>query len=145
MTTSTTLCGKTKTWVDGLPNKSVQFLSVDEVLAIQERLIDRFGGRHGVRDKGLLESALYRPQTGYYQSLEEMAAAMFHSLLLNRAFVDGNKRVTFFATDVFLRLNGWKTDVAPAEAESFIIGMLENGDCEVNEITDWIRDSIVAI
>ncbi|MBT8088930.1 MAG: type II toxin-antitoxin system death-on-curing family toxin [Gammaproteobacteria bacterium] len=128
-----------------MPSKSVQFLSVDEALAIQERLIDRFGGQHGVRDRGLLESALYRPQTGYYRGLQEMAAAMFHSLLLNHTFVDGNKRVAFFATDVFLRLNGWKIDVAPAEAESFIIGLLENGDCEVSEITGWIRDSIVAI
>ena len=71
-------------------------------------LIDRFGGVHGVRDRGLLESALFRPQTGYYTHIEEMAAAMFESLLINHAFVDGNKRVAFFATDVFLRLNGWK-------------------------------------
>ncbi|MFQ5634683.1 MAG: type II toxin-antitoxin system death-on-curing family toxin [Gammaproteobacteria bacterium] len=128
-----------------MPNKSVQFLSVDEALAIQERLIDRFGGRHGVRDRGLLESALYRPQTGYYRGVEEMAAATFHSLLLNHAFVDGNKRVAFFATDVFLRLNGWKVNVSPAASESFIVGLLENGDLELNEITSWIRDSIVAV
>lgn len=134
-----------KTWVDGLPNKSVQFLSVDEAIAIQERLIDRFGGQHGVRDRGLLESALYRPQTGYYPSLEEMAAAMFHSLLLNHAFVDGNKRIAFFATDVFLRLNGWKIEVASADGESIIIRFLESGDRDINEITNWIRDSIAAI
>jgi len=126
-----------------LPSRSVQFLSVDEALAVQERLIDRFGGQHGLRDRGLLESVLYRPQTGYYQSLDEMAAALFHSLLLNHAFVDGNKRVAFFVTDVFLRLNGWKLDVASAEAESFIIGLLESGDHEINKITAWIRGSIV--
>ena len=55
----------------------VKFLSTDEVLAIQERLIDRFGGTHGVRDPGILESALYRPRSGYYQDLAEMAAALF--------------------------------------------------------------------
>lgn len=74
-----------------------------------------------------------------------MAAATFHSLLLNHAFVDGNKRVAFFATDVFLRLNGWKVNVSPAASESFIVGLLENGDLELNEITSWIRDSIVAV
>ena len=55
-----------KSWAADLPGSAVQFLSLDEVLAIHERLIDRFGGDHGVRDRGLLESALYRPQTGYY-------------------------------------------------------------------------------
>lgn len=74
-----------------------------------------------------------------------MAAALFHSLLLNHAFVDGNNRVAFFATDVFLRLNGWKMDVAPAEAESFIMGLLESGDYDINKTTSWIRDSIVAV
>lgn len=92
--------------ISGLPDSPVQFLSLDEVLAIHERLIGNFGGDHGVRDRGLLESALFRPQTGYYTHIEEMAAAMFDSLLTNDAFADANKRVAFFATDVFLRLNG---------------------------------------
>ena len=91
-----------------MPNKGIQFLSVDEAIAIHERLIERFGGAPGIRDKGLLESALFRPQTGYYDDIAELAAALFESLILNRAFVDGNKRVAFFVTDVFLRLNGWK-------------------------------------
>jgi death-on-curing protein len=90
-----------------LPAEEVRHLSVDEVLAIHECPIERFGGSAGVPDPGLLESALYRPQTGYYTDLAEMATALFESLLLNHPFVDGNKRVAFFATDVFLRLNGW--------------------------------------
>ena len=53
---------------------------------MQERLIDRFGGTHGVRDPGILESALYRPQSGYYQDLAEMSAALFESLLMNHPF-----------------------------------------------------------
>ncbi len=106
---------KTKNWVADLPDSAVQFLSLDEVISIQEVLIDRFGEEHGVRDKGLLESTLFRPQTGYYTHLEEMAAAMFESLLINHAFVDGNKRIAFFATDVFLRANGWRLSVAADE------------------------------
>ena len=68
----------------------------------------------------MCESALFRPQTGYYEHLEEMAAAMFESLLINRAFIDGNKRVAFFATDVFLRLNGSTLTVTADEGEEFI-------------------------
>lgn len=128
-----------------MPDSSVQFLSVDEVLAIQERLIDRFGGQHGVRDRGLLESALFRPQTGYYIHLEEMAAAIFESLLINHAFVDGNKRIAFFATDVFLRLNGWKLAVTADDGERFIFGLLEKNDSSFEKILLWIRDSISAI
>ena len=126
-----------------MPGNVVQFLSVDEALAIQERLIERFGGDHGLRDQGLLESALFRPQTGYYTHIEEMAAAMFESLLINHAFVDGNKRVAFFATDVFLRLNGWKLVLTADEGEQFIVGMLEGNDCSFEKILPWIREYIV--
>jgi death-on-curing protein len=126
-----------------LPVSSVQFLSLDEVLAIQERLIERFGGDLGVRDRGLLESALFRPQTGYYTHIEEMAAAMFESLLINHAFVDGNKRVAFFATDVFLRLHGWKLVLTADEGEQFIVGMLEANDRSFEKILKWIRMHIV--
>ena len=94
-----------------LPAERIQFLSVDEVLAIHERMIAEFGGPSGVRDLGLLESALYRPRSGYYDDLMAMAAAMFDSLLMNHPFLDGNKRVAFFATDVFLRINGCYLDV----------------------------------
>ena len=125
-----------------MPDSSVQFLSLDEVLAIQNRLIDRFGGDHGIRDRGLLESALFRPQTGYYEHLEEMAAALFESLLVNHAFVDDNKRIAFFAADVFLRLNGWKLVVTADEGEQFIVGMLEANDCSYEKILPWIRERI---
>lgn len=125
-----------------MPAETVRFLSLDEIIAIQERLIDRFGGRHGVRDKGLLESALFRPQTGYYTHLEEMAAALFESLLINHAFTDGNKRVAFFATDVFLRLNGWRLSVTADGGHEFIVGMLERNDCSFETILPWIRGSL---
>ena len=133
-----------KSWAVDLPNSTVQFLSLDEVLTIQKRLIDHFGGQHGIRDRGLLESALFRPQTGYYVHLEEMAAALFESLLFNHAFVDGNKRIAFFSTDVFLRLNGWKLQVSAEEGESFIINILKDSDNSFSKILSWMRQSIVA-
>ena len=141
-TTSKTRFGRTKNSAADLPNSAVQFLSVDEVLAIQERLIDRFGGVHGIRDRGLLESALFRPQTGYYTHIEEMAAAMFESLLINHACVDSNKRAAFFATDVFLRLNGWKLSLTADEGERFIVGMLERNDRTFDDIVPWIRETL---
>ncbi len=125
-----------------MPIETALFLSVEEVISIHVRLVERFGGMAGVRDVGLLESALYRPQTGYYNDLAEMAGAMFESLVMNHPFVDGNKRVAFFATDVFLRLNGWKLPVDPDEAHRFLIGLLEKGECDLQNLTPWIRRSL---
>jgi death-on-curing protein len=127
-----------------LPSDRTLFLSVDEVLAIHQALLDRFGGPPGVRDLGLLESALHRPRTGYYRDLVEMAAALFESLLMNHPFVDGNKRVAFFATDVFLRLNGWRLEVDPDEAHRVLIGLLEQRACDFAHLAPWIRESVVA-
>lgn len=124
---------------------SVQFLTVDEVLSIHEALIEEFGGPSGIRDRGLLESALFRPRTGYYADLVEMSAALFESLLMNHPFVDGNKRVAFFATDVFLRMNGWKLKVHADEAHRFIIGSLEEGRCDFDHLLPWIRRNLVAL
>ena len=125
-----------------MPSERVEFLTVDEVLAIHERLVERFGGTPGLRDPGLLESALYRPRTGYYGDLPAMAAALFESLLMNHPFLDGNKRVAFFATDVFLRLNGFRLEVEAREAHRHLIGLLERGECDYERLLDWIRRAI---
>jgi death-on-curing protein len=128
-----------------LQNKTVVFLSRDEALEIHRALLERFGGPAGVRDPGLLESALYRPRTGYYADLAEMAAALFESLIMNHPFVDGNKRVAFFATDVFLRLNGYKLKVDATNAHTFLIGLLENDCCSFDQLLPWIRKHAVTI
>jgi len=125
-----------------VPSESVEHLSVDEVLAIHDAVIERFGGASGVRDPGLLESALYRPRTGYYRDLAEMAAALFESVLMNHPFVDGNKRVAFFATDVFLRLNGWRLRVDGPQAYEFLMGLLESDRCDYEHLLPWIREAL---
>lgn len=125
-----------------MPNKVVQHLTLDEVLAIHQASLERFGGAPGVRDLGLLESALFRPQTGYYRDLAEMAAALFESLIMNHPFVDGNKRVAFFATDIFLRLNGWKLQVEAKPAHRFLVGLLERGQCDFAHLLPWIREAL---
>ena len=125
-----------------MPGKIVQHLTLDEVLSIHQTLVERFGGRGGVRDLGLLESALYRPRTGYYRDMAEMAAALFESLLMNHPFIDGNTRVAFFATDVFLRLNGWKLKVEATAAHEFLVGLLERSECDFDHLLPWIRKAI---
>jgi death-on-curing protein len=126
-----------------LRSDRVLFLTLDEVLVIHERVIDAFGGAAGVRDLGLLESALFRPQSGYYEDLPTMAGALFESLLMNHPFVDGNKRVAFFATDVFLRLNGWRLEVDAHEAYRSLIQLLEAGEADLEHLTAWITRSLV--
>lgn len=126
-----------------MPSDRILHLALDEALAIHERLVARFGGHAGVRDLGLLESALYRPQTGYYGDVAEMAAALFESLLMNHPFVDGNKRVAFFTTDVFLRLNGWKLQVEASEAHTTLIRLLEESSADYRHLLPWIRGLLV--
>lgn len=122
-----------------MPSDLILHLTVDEVLAIHEGLIARFGGTGGVRDLGLLESVLYRPRTGYYDDLPAMATALFESLLMNHPFVDGTKRVAFFATDVFLRLNGWGFDVDPDETHALLTGLLDEGNGDYDHLLPWVR------
>lgn len=127
-----------------MPN-SVAFLSLDEALAIHDAVIDAFGGSAGVRDLGLLESALYRPQSGYYDDLPSMAAALFESLITNHPFVDGNKRVAFFGTDVFLRLNGFCLEVEPVQAHATLMALFDAGTCDLEHLRTWIEASMVEL
>ena len=71
-----------------------------------------------------------------------MAAAMFESLLMNHPFVDGNKRVAFFAVDVFLRLNGWRIVVEPDVAYARIMGLLERGGCDFDSLKTLIGETV---
>lgn len=128
-----------------MPGDRVSFLTLDEVLVIHAEVVGAFGGAEGVRDLGLLESALFRPRTGYYDDLIEMAAALFESLLMNHAFVDGNKRVAFFATDVFLRLNGYMIEVDANRAHHRLITMLEDGTATKVNIDKFLRRHVVAL
>ena len=123
----------------------VEFLTLDEVLALHERLLAEFGGRTGVRDLGLLESALYRPRSGYYQDTIEMASALFESLLMNHCFVDGNKRVAFFSTDVFSRMNGWKIETPTRKAYDFIVKGLERGLIDRETLESWLRKAVTPL
>ena len=118
------------------------YLTVAEVYRMQHRLIELFGGLHGVRDKGAVEAAVFRPQTGYYNSLEEEAAALMESLENNHGFLDGNKRIAFAAADVFLRRDGFYIEVGGAEGNEFICGSMERQEFRFANILGWIRHHI---
>jgi death-on-curing protein len=121
------------------------YLTVAEVYQMQHRLIEMFGGTHGVRDKGAIEAAVFRPQTGYYNSLEEEAAALMESLGNNHGFLDGNKRIAFTATDVFLRRNGLRIEVGGAAGYEFIAGSMDRHEFRFAKILDWIRQHVKSL
>ena len=119
-----------------------EYLTVAEVYRMQHRLIELFGGLHGVRDKGAVEAAVFRPQIGYYNSIEEEAAALIESLGNNHGFLDGNKRIAFAAADVFLRRNGFYIEVEAAEGHAFIYGSMDRGEFRFAQILEWIRQHV---
>jgi len=116
--------------------------TLQEVLSLHLTLIERFGGQPGVRDLGLLQSALSRPQTGYYESLSLQAAALLQSLCQNHAFVDGNKRVAFATTAIFLRMNGYRLIVDPDNGESFLIDEVIEKKADLDSITNWLEKNM---
>ena len=117
----------------------VLYPTVQETLELHEQLIKRFGGSAGVRDLGLLESALLRPQTGYYDTLSLQAAALLQSLIQNHSFVDGNKRVAFATTAIFLRMNGYRLHVEPGAGESFLVDEVIQKRIPIEDIATWLE------
>jgi len=102
------------------------FLGLDEVLEIHRDQIERYGGSLGIRDLGLLESALAMPRAGtrdvyFHANLHEMAAAYLFHIVKNHPFVDGNKRVGAMAAYVFLRLNGLELVATDSELIDFVL------------------------
>lgn len=111
--------------------QNTEFVPEDAVLAIHERLIRKFGGSLGLRDKGLLESALSQPQQTFcgellHPTIHEQAAAYLYHLAKNHAFVDGNKRIALATVNAFLKLNGYKLTLSKAKTEQLVIDIVES-------------------
>lgn len=130
-------------------NSEFEFLTVDDVLAIAADQVERYGGAFGVRDFGLLESAVSAPLATfggeylYYRDLCEFAAAYPFSLAKNHPFVDGNKRTATAAALVFLRWNGF--DVAPGpELTRTVLGVVENR-IDKTELAAFLRSSLTPL
>ncbi|MHB8527068.1 MAG: type II toxin-antitoxin system death-on-curing family toxin [Candidatus Acidiferrales bacterium] len=119
--------------------------TVAEAIETHRLLIDEFGGIHGLRDRALLEAAIFRPQSGYYGGLIDEAAALMESLATSHAFIDGNKRISFVMADAMLRANGYFIDVDAAAAHTFITKALENREFRFDAVRAWLRSNIKII
>ena len=109
-------------------SSDVQFLSRRLVEALHHRQIERFGGSHGLRDEGLLESALARPlnRASFTEaSVTELAASYFFGLVRNHAFIDGNKRISITAAGVFLMMNGLQLSTDDGTLYAFVMRAAE--------------------
>ncbi|MDQ3646426.1 MAG: type II toxin-antitoxin system death-on-curing family toxin [Actinomycetota bacterium] len=123
------------------------FLSKRLVLAIQRDQIETFGGRHGIRDEALLDSALEQPRATFggkllHATVPEQATAYLFHLVNNHAFIDGNKRIAFAATDVFLRINGVQLELSDAEVYDLVLGAATGG-LDKTAITRIVQSSTV--
>ena len=122
----------------------MNWLTIDMVEGFHRESLVHFGGSEGLRDRGLLESALSRPQNKWaheQSDLAELAASYAFGLEKNHPFVDGNKRVSFIAMTAFLRLNNIRF-APPQDASTAIIVDLAAGTVDETGLTRWIRDNL---
>ncbi len=121
------------------------FPTIEEVVAIHDIAIVEFGGSKGLRDAGALESAIMRPQLGYYEGLLDEAAALMESLAMNHPFVDGNKRTSFYSTDTFLRKNGRFIDCDNDEAYAFFMQLFATNSFRFSQLRAWLEEKVRAL
>lgn len=124
-------------------------LTRDEALFLHEAALQAHGGMPGLRDSGLLDSALAQPSMTFggsdlYPTVFEKAAALATSLVLNHPFVDGNKRVGFAAMAVYLLRSGYRIECTPDEGEAMVLALAAH-EIDRAEVTAWITEHAVAI
>ena len=118
------------------------YVTTADALFFHSHLIERYGGATGLRDPGALESALHRPQTGYYDTLVHEAAALLESLVQNHPFVDGNKRVAFAVVDVFLRINGHTITADSKSIYDYIIKRFADRAFDLEHPVPWLQEIV---
>ena len=121
------------------------YLTLEEILIIHEDQIERYGGTSGIRDLALLDSAILRPQTTFsgkdlYETLFEKAASLMHSLIMNHAFIDGNKRTGAVSTFIFLELNNLQISVKESELVDSVL-RIEKEKWKINRIAEWLKEN----
>lgn len=120
----------------------MRYLSLGELIELHRRIIEQSGGADGLRDLGLAESALAQPRMSFggtelYPTLEEKAAALCFSLVMNHPFVDGNKRIGHAAMETFLMMNGFEMNADIDDSESTIL-RLAAGDLDRRGFLEWV-------
>jgi len=121
----------------------ISYLTLEQILIIHQDQIERYGGRHGLRDLTLLESAVFRPQSSFsekdlYRTIFDKAAALMHSLILNHPFVDGNKRTGIVSAAVFLELNGFRLEASQKELIKIAL-KIESKEVNQKNIAEWLK------
>ena len=119
----------------------MKYLTSEQVLFIHSRLIDATGGCHGIRDTGLLKSAVARPQATFegrdlYSDIFHKTAALMESLVKNHAFIDGNKRTAITSCAIFLEINGYSLTVSQKKLEHFALDMATD-KTSFNDAVRW--------
>lgn len=125
----------------------IRYLTTQDVLLLHHISIEKSGGSHGLRDPGLLDSAVHRPQatfagTDLYPTLFDKAGALCHSLIKNHVFVDGNKRTSLLAAMTMLELNGYRFECKQEELVAFGLA-IDNENIPSEEITIWLKSHSV--
>lgn len=123
----------------------IHYLTVADLIRINDRMARRWGGMSGLRDISLLESAIARPQSGYYSDIIEEASALCESLLQNHPFIDGNKRSAIVATAAFLRWNGYKLEFSDREMYDWLMSLYETGSVNKLSLDAWFRAHAVRV
>jgi len=124
-------------------------LSTLEVLELHRMAIERFGGDPGMSDEGLLDSAVAQPRMSFggellYPTIEEQAAAIGFSLIMNHPFLDGNKRVGYLAMEGTLVINGYELQADVDDAERMTLAIAA-GEAEREDLVEWVRQHMVKI
>lgn len=122
---------------------NVTYLTLEQVLVIHEDQIERYGGSSGVRDLSLLESAIFRPQTTFsgedlYKTHFDKAAALMHSLIMNHAFIDGNKRTGTVAMLVYFDINNISINISNNELVETVL-LIEKEKWGIEKIAGWLK------
>jgi death-on-curing protein len=119
-----------------------EYVTTADALFFHKQLIERYGGATGIRDGGALESALHRPQTGYYDTIIHEAAALMESLVQSHPFIDGNKRVAFAVVDVFLRINGFSITADSMDIYNHMLELFEVHSLDMEHLVPWLQEIV---
>ncbi len=129
---------------EGLPAQEAKYLSLEQVLVAHAALIKRYGGSQGIRDRGLLESAVFRPQASAfgqeaYPDLFEKCAVLGYSIIQNHPFVDGNKRTGFAAMHLMLLINGYDL-TSTTDEEVTLTEAIASRKMHEPEVAIWLKE-----
>lgn len=124
------------------------YLSFDQIVRLHETLLEEFGGASGSRDRGAVEAAIARPAMIFggedlYPDAAAKAGAMMHSLVMNHPFVDGDKRTSVAAAELFLQLNGFLLEASDEELEQLTLSTAA-GKIQVEALAIWFRQRLRA-